>query len=152
MSWQTPKTNWVSTDYYNVQDLERVRDNLLYLQQQLTSLGYHSPQLEEISTARSYMTLPTVQLINALEQNLQTIAYTLGTWVDAVWGGKETWVSILSSSYLRNPNSSDWNRWETLTVIVYEAIQYLDVYLHYRISGTFYAGSDTLVQMFSRGR
>ena len=152
MSWQVPKTDWKFTDYYNVQDLERVRDNLLYLQQQLVSLGYYSPELNEISTSNSYKTLPTVQLINMLEQNLQTIADTLGTWVDSVWGGRETWVSILSANYMRNPNSGDWNRWEQLTQVVYDSIQYLNVYLHYRIAGTFYAGSNNLVQTFSRGR
>ena len=31
MSWVTPKTNWVSTDYYNLEDAQRIAGNICHL-------------------------------------------------------------------------------------------------------------------------
>lgn len=31
MAWTTPKTTWVYTDYFNVADYNRIKDNLLYI-------------------------------------------------------------------------------------------------------------------------
>lgn len=152
MSWQTPKTSWTVNDYYNLADLQRVVDNLIYLKQQLANIGYYSNDLETIDVTRGELTLPTVQLINKIEANLDTIAQAVGDWVEDTWDGRVVWVARTSTQWVRNPNYTDWNRWEQLTVLVISTIQLILSQKNRLSAGGFYAGGNRTTQIFSRGR
>jgi len=39
-SWQTPKIDWVATDYYNFDDLDRAEQNTEYIYDEFVSIGY----------------------------------------------------------------------------------------------------------------
>ena len=68
MSWITPKTDWVYTDYFNVADYNRIKDNLLYLCDQI---GYVTT-LESITS--DY--IPTTTFFHNIN-NLTKILYNL---------------------------------------------------------------------------
>lgn len=72
MPWQTPKTDWLASDYYNFGDLDRVESNTKYIADTLNSVGY--------SFAFSYVLARTTAIIefydslNRVEGNIADIA------------------------------------------------------------------------------
>ena len=72
MAWSTPKTDWVSTDFINAKDYNRIANNLYYLRNDAKSL-YGEIQLIEMETGKKYTDLPFVDIFNAIEQNLARI-------------------------------------------------------------------------------
>lgn len=151
MAFQTPKTNWVSTDHFNISDWERVRGNLEFINSWFKDHNWPSSVLESMSTPRGINELPTVDLVNRLERNLTLIHATTGIPI-AEWRDSKVWYARLDALYSANPTYDDWNRWEELAKRLKESIDYVSTYLYQRISGTFYSGSNYRVQLFSRGR
>lgn len=149
--WTTPKVNWQSTDYYNIEDWQRVRSNLEHLHTWLQNLKASGPPLLETDTGRGYNELPYVYLVNNMEENLANLQETFGVnFVEDV--ARKTWYDRLDIMYESNPTYADWNRWETILKRVYESIQYIDTYIFSTISGTCYSGSERTLIRFSRGR
>lgn len=136
MSWVTPKTNWVSTEFYNVEDWRRVQENLTLLSQWLTTHGYlpTPTPLQDASIANS-LALPTPQLLNKVESNL-TLLYNAYGINFSEWQPSKTWYARLATSYLTNPDYKDFNRWEELPKRVKETLDFLDNYLYNVISGS----------------
>lgn len=151
MAFQTPKTNWKATDYFNIDDWMRVKDNLIFINDWFKAHNWPSSVLQNTEASRGINTLPSVELINRLEQNLKTIYNKTGIPITE-WRDSKTWYGRLESLYSTNPTYDDWNRWETLAKRLKESIDYVDAYLYQRISGTFYAGSNIRIQTLSRGR
>lgn len=151
MSFTTPKTNWVSSDYYNIEDWIRLRDNLIFVNEWFKTHNWPAVTLNSVETPRGINALPTVDLINALEQNL-TLIYQCIDIPLTEWRASKEWYVRLDARYQSNPTSDDWNRWEELPKRVHECIVYVSTYLHRRVSGTFYAGNNLRTQLFSRGR
>lgn len=149
--WLTPKVNWKSTDYYNIEDWQRVRSNLEHLRNILIEKGTPVPDLLTTETNRGYAELPYVPLVNNMEKNLADLMESFGLdLTDDV--APKTWYARLDSMYKSNPTYQDWNRWETVLLRVYESIQYTDNYLYTPISGTCRSGSERTLIRFSRGR
>lgn len=149
--WTTPKVNWQSTDYYNIEDWQRVRSNLEHLHTWLQNLKASGPPLLETDTGREYNELPYVHLVNNMEENLANLQETFGVnFVEDV--ARKTWYDRLDIMYESNPTYADWNRWETILKRVYESIQYIDTYIFSTICGTCYSGSERTLIRFSRGR
>lgn len=71
--WQTPKTDWVSTDRFNIEDYNRIKNNLLYVweQAQLIWGGFEIADMGEDIT--SYSAYWDVDVFNAFESNIDTI-------------------------------------------------------------------------------
>lgn len=151
MAFQTPKTNWVSTDYFNISDWERVRDNLEFINTWFKEHNWPSSVLNSMDTPRGINELPTVGLINRLEKNLTLIHSTTGIPITE-WRNSKVWRYRLDAMYSANPTYDDWNRWEELAKRLKESIDYVSTYLYQRISGTFCSGNNYRVQLFSRGR
>lgn len=121
MSWSTPKTDWVESNFFNVSDWNRIKDNMTYLADELAAAGYTRPVVTDISLSRDTMSLPTYDLVNKLEVNLLNIKNVLSS----IAPGIETWYARLSSLYSRNPNYGDWNRWEEILKQVYTDLQHI---------------------------
>lgn len=151
MAWSTPKVDWVATDHFNIEDWERVRDNLIFINDWFKAHNWPSSVLQSMATSRGINALPSVQLVNRLEANLTLIHSTTGIPITE-WRDSKTWRARLDALYSDNPTYDDWNRWETLAKRLRESIDYVATYLYQRISGTFYAGNNIRIQHFSRGR
>lgn len=149
--WSTPKVNWKQTDFYNIEDWQRVRNNLAYLRDWIQSAGLGTVNLLITDTGRGYAELPYVHLVNNMEENLASLRETFGVnFTEDV--ARKTWYERLDIMYSSNPTYRDWNRWETILLRVYESIQYIDTYVFTPISGTCRCGSERTLIRFSRGR
>lgn len=149
--WSTPKVNWKSTDYYNIEDWQRVRNNLEHLRTWLQNLGVSGPALLETDTGKGYNELPYVHLVNNMEENLANLRELFGVdFTEEV--AQKIWYERLDAMYKSNPTYQDWNRWEIILLRVYESIQYIETYIFTPISGTSRSGSERTLIRFSRGR
>ena len=149
--WTQPRVNWRSVDYFNIEDWQRIRNNLEHLRNYLVSAGFITPPLLETDTGRGYSELPYVHLVNNMEENLASLQEIFGvSFTEDV--AQRTWHDRLDMLYSSNPTYADWNRWETILLRVYESIQYIDTYIFSQISGTCYSGSERTLVKFSRGR
>ncbi len=72
MSWQTPKTNWVATDYINYTDYNRIARNLEWLRDKALEM-YAEFSISSMPTQPGYTASAFADEINLLEQNLATI-------------------------------------------------------------------------------
>ena len=73
MDWTTPKTTWLSGDSFCLApDYERIRGNLLYLQERAAQLL----QKPDYAQMKDYtiQDVPLADFFNAVEQNLQAVA------------------------------------------------------------------------------
>lgn len=149
--WSPPKLDWKSTDYYNIEDWQRVRSNLEHLYNWLQELRSAEPILRQTDGGRGIDELPYVQFVNNLEKNLEGLQKALLSTVPEDFEPK-IWYERLDIQYRGNPTSEDWNRWETILQHVYNMIQYIDTYVFLPISGTCRCGSERTLIRFSRGR
>lgn len=44
--WKNPKTNWTSNDYFNVEDYNRMINNIIFLQKRINELFYNFPEIK----------------------------------------------------------------------------------------------------------
>jgi len=120
--WFTPKTNWKETDYYNIDDWDRVCSNLEYLHSCLIDLEISIPSLLETNTGRGFNELPYVHLINNMEENLNNLLNSLNIEITENIQRK-IWYDRMDIMYESNPNYQDWNRWENILLLAYKEIQ-----------------------------
>lgn len=149
--WIAPKVDWKSTDYFNVEDWQRIRGNLEHLHTWLQGLRTSVSPLLETYTNKEYDELPYVHLVNNMEENLAKLQETFGVRFTEDFDQK-TWYERLDTMYKSNPTHVDWNRWENILLRVQESLQYIDTYVFTPISGTGYCGSERTLIRFSRGR
>lgn len=72
MAWSTPKTNWVGTDYFNVEDYNRIVGNLNYLKSIMHSL-FKEVDYEFMEENKLYSSMIYASEINAIESNLRAL-------------------------------------------------------------------------------
>ena len=73
MAWETPKTNWVSTDRFNISDYNRIKNNIVYLEE-IGNEVYKSFVLSEMGEDKtSYAGFWTPAEFNLFETNLELI-------------------------------------------------------------------------------
>jgi len=72
MAWTTPKTDWVSTDYFNYSDYTRIKGNLEYLVT-LVNEVYSELTISTMTAKTSYSDYIYADEINLFETNLQAI-------------------------------------------------------------------------------
>lgn len=73
MPWITPKTDWLSSDYINKEDFNRIRNNLLYLYDE--SKKYYKYELSRaIQDEATYSTYAYTELWNFIEFTLNDIS------------------------------------------------------------------------------
>ena len=72
MSWQTPKTDWVATDYVNYTDINRIADNLAWLRNRAIEM-YRKFSITSFTNKTGYDNFIYADELNILEQNLAKI-------------------------------------------------------------------------------
>lgn len=72
MAWIEPKTNWQSTDYFNIVDYNRIVGNLLYLKDLSLEL-FKDFTTEAMVDIKDYSSMIYAREINAIENNLKTV-------------------------------------------------------------------------------
>lgn len=71
--FKTPKTDWKAEDYFNIEDYNRIKNNLAYLKEYSLEL-YNGYEIKDMGPDVTYSDLPYAEMINAIEDNLETIA------------------------------------------------------------------------------
>lgn len=73
MAWLEPKTDWVSTDRFNIQDYNRIKGNLEYLHDRAEKL-YHRFQIQNMGSDKAdYSVFFYADEFNLFEENLDII-------------------------------------------------------------------------------
>jgi len=95
MAWITPKTDWSAQysdtglfigDFFNINDFNRIKNNLLYLRELATELMHGVPRITVPEDKTSYEEYFYADEFNQIEDALETIDNFIG-WVD--WGDKQ---------------------------------------------------------------
>ena len=74
-SWITPKTNWKSSDYITYTDYNRIRNNLLYINDQLNTMFPDKAQTLDLGSAKTgYSNVYHASEFNAFEDALESFA------------------------------------------------------------------------------
>ena len=95
MIWSTPKTDWSATDRINVADINRWRNNLLYLKKVATDLfgDFSTVVLYDKKTTSS---VPLASELNAVENSLEEI-------------NENTYNYDIGETKTYSPNGHPWN-------------------------------------------
>lgn len=88
MAWSKPKTDWQAIDYINIEDFNRIRNNIEWLRIKSQELYLEFPFSIKLADQVGYSTYSYVELWNSLESCLQDIVDN--TTVMAV-GNKKTY-------------------------------------------------------------
>lgn len=112
MAWQTPKTDWIATDFMNVANFNRIKNNLAYLKDYAQTL--YSFPVSDLPTDESISGFPYAETLNSIETILEEI--NNGTYNFDI-GEKQTFF----------PNGHPWdfeevNRIESATLKIYNAL------------------------------
>jgi len=146
MAWVTPVTDWVTTDYINFSDFNRVEGNTEYLKDELVNSFGKSISITTDETWDNTGT-PYYDEINRMESNINTIKTN---WVEPTgWVTPKTdWVtdSIVQGTNLSGAQMM--NRMEVDLNLLYTTIDASKDYL--LPCGTFKSGSDHVRQHFTR--
>lgn len=71
MAWITPKTDWLSSDYFNVEDYNRIRGNIQYVYEY--ALRLYKIFGIDVMQERTLGDAVAAELLNAVENNLDKI-------------------------------------------------------------------------------
>lgn len=71
MEWINPKTDWQPTDYVNVEDYNRIRNNIAYLKDYSEAFFMSFEFKEPIETEKQYFDLAYAEYWNNLEDRLE---------------------------------------------------------------------------------
>lgn len=72
MAWTTPKTNWTSTDYFNIEDYNRIKANIQALKE-LSVEVYPDYTLGDMGADKAYSDGIYADEFNLFESNLEKI-------------------------------------------------------------------------------
>ena len=74
MAWETPKTDWTSTDRFNYGDFNRIKNNLMIIYTMAQTVFNVSFPIDDMgSDISSYVARYEFSRFNAIENNLDTI-------------------------------------------------------------------------------
>ena len=117
MAWIEPKTDWVETDRFNIEDFNRIRNNLAWLYK-FSLEFFNMYSIEPMgSNIESYESYWNVDVFNAFEQNLEKI-------------GKKTKIDVGdSTTFYYNGlfiTFDELNRIESASLRIYERLKELE--------------------------
>jgi hypothetical protein len=134
-NWTTPKINWTSDDYENVDDFNRQKSNIEYIAKTLLpSLGMN-PEHQQIDDV-DMNTLPLPSLLNKMEVNIKNIGTEIANlygWTEISEQPEVVWVGNNDA-----PDYTDMNRWENNMLLVKNWAE--PIPKRFKQSGTFVAG------------
>lgn len=70
--FQKPKTNWIAADSFNIEDYNRIKNNLVYLKE-ISNPLFDNFLIQDMGLDLSYHDLPYASLLNKFENNLEMI-------------------------------------------------------------------------------
>lgn len=110
-NWITPKTDWTKDSYFNIEDYNRIKNNINYLKD-LAGTLYLAFAFTSMGADKTYTDIPYASEFNAFESNLENMK-------------KNTYQFYTTSrkTYYDNQvfaTSSDLNRIETACLKLYE--------------------------------
>lgn len=114
MSWIAPKTDWEKTDYFNIEDYNRIIGNLEYLKAFGKTLFYDFPEIESLGDNKIYTSMLYAREINAIESFLEKL--NLGSYVFDI-GEKSTYYANQGT-----PLYSEFNRIESAILLIYKTM------------------------------
>lgn len=113
MAWQTPKTDWKPSDFFNAEDWNRIVGNIEYTKSLCAEL-YPDFSINSMNI-KTYSDYLYAKEINALENNIYKInSSTYPLKVD----GQKNWVSNANA-----PSYVDFNRWESIILRLKESLE-----------------------------
>lgn len=102
--WIEPKTDWVSTDFFNLSDYNRIKNNIAYIRDLALTLYTDFSWREMGVDKTSYAQYPYADEFNALEDNLESLRQNTFLFDDSA---QKQWYENQ-----RTPNYEDFNRLE----------------------------------------
>lgn len=111
MAWTTPKTNWASTDYFNIGDYNRIKNNLVWLQGMVNQV-YPSMSISAMGNDKTYSDYIYADEFNLFETNLDAIK----SWIVSLGIGN----GILYSENAPTPDYNELNRIESAMLKIYD--------------------------------
>ena len=114
MPWQTPKTDWMASDYFNAADYNRIIGNIAEIRELAIRL-YPAFSLSDMGNEKGYADYLYADEINTIEANLTTLCAK--TYPFAI-GSQKT--------YYPNQPAADWkeiNRIESACLTIYQNLQ-----------------------------
>ena len=113
MAWIEPKTDWISTDYFNIEDYNRIIGNIRYLKALAEAL-FKSFDTLSMGEEKTYVSMIYAREMNAIESNLEIInAKTYGFDI----GETQTFQANKST-----PLWSEFNRIESACLLIYKTM------------------------------
>lgn len=109
--WKEPKTNWVSEDYFNYSDYNRIKNNIAYLRILAESLFVDFPYTDMGADKNSYAQYPYADEFNAMEENLESMRNHTFLYDNT---DMRTWYDNAPT-----PNYEDFNRLENACLLFY---------------------------------
>ena len=113
--WTNPKTYWVSTDFFNLSDYNRIKNNIDYLREKALELYIDFPFEDMGVDKTSYAQYPYADEFNALEDNLESLRQNTFLFDDSA---PKQWYENQ-----RTPNYEDFNRLERACLLFKEGFE-----------------------------
>lgn len=111
MAWIPPKIDWSKDDYFNIEDLNKVENNILEIKA-LAEILRGKFDIEEAATNHNMKTIPFDDLLNKVERNISTLGEKL--YKPKSWNMLESnWIYDMSCSY------EDINKWGKNLLLLY---------------------------------
>lgn len=114
MAWIVPKTDWKNTDYFNIEDYNRIIGNLEYIKALGAALFYGLPSIASLGDDKTYTSMIYAREINAIEDCLEKL--NLGSYSFDI-GDKKTYYANQST-----PLYSEFNRIEGAILLLYKTM------------------------------
>lgn len=108
--WITPKTNWTSSDYFNIGDYNRIKGNLEWLNGMINQV-YPPISISPMGANKTYSDYIYADEFNLFETNLEVMK----NWIVSLGIGS----GILYSENAPTPNYNELNRIESATLKMY---------------------------------
>lgn len=112
MAWVEPKTDWASTDYFNVDDYARIVGNLKHLKTLLETM--YAPiaaiNLADTKGYNSFLYASEMNTIESLIEEINVYGFDIGN----------------SQTFVQNghtPDFNEWNRIESATLKIKQTLQ-----------------------------
>lgn len=110
--WTTPKTDWSSTDYFNLTDYNRIKNNIAYIRELALEVFVDFPFEDMGNDKTSYTEYPYADEFTAMEDNLEYIRENTFLFDDSE---HKQWYENQ-----RTPNYEDFNRLERACLLFYQ--------------------------------
>lgn len=113
--WKEPKIDWVSTDSFNFEDYNRIKNNIAYLREMALPF-YSTVPFEDMGDDKNgYNEFPYAEEFNRLENNLEILRNSTFIFNNEE---KKTWYANE-----KTPDFEDFNRIERICLDYYKGLQ-----------------------------